>query len=190
MPSQASLLRSVEPLLHALALQDSETVAHCRRVADTARELALLLGRTNREQGVAYLAGLCHDLGKFAVLELIRDTKVWSEDQRLAVQSHSEAGAALLRLVPGLPPEVAQAAAEHHERLDGSGYPSGVRAMPQLSSIVALADILDAIQSRPRFSRGTALAEVDALAQRAQLPLDVCRAGRAYLQGASALGSG
>jgi putative two-component system response regulator len=161
-----------ETVLNAIDAMDAETGAHVRRVA----RYALLLARAARvseaDRRAIERVALFHDIGKVdeAVFDIIRENTSLTPDERQAVATHPDRGAAVLQPLADFYPELAGAVAAHHERWDGTGYPRGLRgsAIPFPARVVALADTFDAITHRRRYiqARGVAAA------------VDVIREGR------------
>jgi HD-GYP domain-containing protein (c-di-GMP phosphodiesterase class II) len=142
---------------------------HIYRVGQLCSELAAAWGCSRETQWLAEIAGRLHDIGKCAV----PDTVLLSAGPlpapiRAIVREHSDYGARLV--ADADEPRLVQAVAavrHHHERFDGSGYPSGLKGeeIPLLARMVALAESFDAmLQSRPyRSSRtvGKSLEEIE-----------------------------
>jgi hypothetical protein len=135
-----------------------------RVVARVVRHDPELRGRTDE----AVLAALVHDAGMAAVpADVLTHSGAPDLEQRRLIEAHCHAGAAMAaRLLPDAP-WLARAAAEHHERLDGSGYPDGLRAhqVGPLSRLLAVCDVYAAAcVTRPhRPARDTRTALTDAL---------------------------
>jgi len=165
--SQTALTQAVvEALAGTVELRDPYTAGHQEHVARIAVAIATELGRDAGEIHTISLAARIHDIGKLAVpVEiLVRPGSLGKEEMAL-VRTHSRAGAAMLGRV-GFPAPVREMVLQHHERLDGSGYPDGLRG-DQISMgarIVAVADVVDAIAShrpyRPALGMDIALQEV------------------------------
>jgi HD-GYP domain-containing protein (c-di-GMP phosphodiesterase class II) len=96
------------------------------------------------------LGALMHDIGKVAIPRdiLLKPGKL-TEEEYLIVKQHSIEGFELLRHVPTIPLLVSHCAYQHHERLDGSGYPRGIKGkeIHDYAQIVAVADVFDAVTS-------------------------------------------
>ncbi|GAW30879.1 HD-GYP domain-containing protein [Carboxydocella sp. JDF658] len=123
------------------------TAAHSRRVANTAFYLGQALGLPAAQCRQLYLAGLLHDLGKLAVPSAILDKPDQLTPQEYSrIIAHAYYTERLLMEIPGLE-ELAFWAAAHHEKLDGSGYPSRLRAdqLPLPARILAVADYYQAL---------------------------------------------
>lgn len=128
------------------------TATHSRGVAIVAQDLARLFNFDVDNRHAMYVAGLLHDIGKLAVpSRLLEKPGKLEEDEFLAVQDHAVVGEYILGGVPGLE-KVCEWGTQHHERLDGSGYPLG-RSADQLSlgsRIMQVADVFTAItEDRP-----------------------------------------
>lgn len=139
-------------LLETLALRDRMTARHVAAVARYARELAREAGCDTAEQDLAHTAGLLHDIGKFALPDHILHAKLLSDDDWAAVRRHPQEGATLVGRLDGYGP-VAEIIRAHHERMDGSGYPSGLigNEIPRLARIIAICEAFDAMTARTTY---------------------------------------
>ena len=93
------------------------------------------------------LAALLHDIGQLRLpLNLIRKVEVFTPQEHKLMQAHCEMGIAILNQFPDFPDESKRMVLEHHERLDGSGYPKGLRGnqISELTQILSIADTYDA----------------------------------------------
>lgn len=116
--------------------------------------LALLFGRHLGLEGDELhdlgFAALLHDVGKMRVpIEVLNKADALSDGEMALMQQHTRHGYDILRNTPGVPPEVAEVAYCHHERVDGSGYPRGLSAarISRHALIVAVVDVYDAVTS-------------------------------------------
>ena len=134
-------------LVKTLDERDSRAARHCAAVAAFSRDLAEQLGMSKREQELAHTAGLLHDIGKFALSDRVmeRGGKLLDSDWR-GIRNHPEIGARLLRDI-GVYGPVADIVRAHHERVDGRGYPRGLRAdeIPPIARVVAVAEVYDTL---------------------------------------------
>lgn len=152
------LANMVGVVTNALALRDEYTAHHQENVADIAVEIGRVLGLSETELMGLRIGGLVHDLGKIAVpSEILNKTGVLHPAEYRLLQTHAERGAALFEhLVTPWP--IVQMVAQHHERLDGSGYPLNLRSeqIIQEARILAVADVFDSMASdRPyRYAPG------------------------------------
>lgn len=125
------------------------TYRHSSRVAEYARKIAMGLGFDVDEQRRIYRAGLLHDIGKLGVSNTILDKngKLTPEEWH-QVQQHPKFTLSILSQVSAFG-DFAWTAALHHEKLDGSGYPWGLKEkqLDQAARILAVADIYDAVTS-------------------------------------------
>lgn len=158
----------VRALLAALARRDGPTAAHCTRVARVAELIAEKRGdlSAGRRRDLR-LACLLHDIGKLWVpLPILRKTGNLTDDEWRHLRAHSVAGSCLARSAVSLPRRVYRIIRQHHERIDGRGYPDGLRGSEILveARIVAVADALDAMLTdrpyRPGLPLPQALAEL------------------------------
>jgi putative nucleotidyltransferase with HDIG domain len=156
----------INTVMQTLSMRDAMTARHSAAVARYARELARLLGLSEREQELIHTAGLFHDIGKFIFPDsiLVADRKL-TEDEWEIVKLHPEQGAKLVRRIEGYGP-VADIVLSHHERMDGTGYPYGLTSehIPLGSRILAAADTYDVMTARDSYrdpvSSEDALAEL------------------------------
>lgn len=155
----ASLARTVE-------FRDAYTAGHQRNVADLAVRMAGIMGLEPERVAGLKLASELHDIGKIAVpvRYLTKPGKLDAHEWAF-MREHPEIGFAIIGQVE-FPWPVARMILEHHERLDGSGYPQGLRGDRILleSRIMAVADVLDAMGShrpyRPALGVEAALGEL------------------------------
>jgi len=123
------------------------TAAHSRRVANTAFYLGQRLGLPAEQCRQLYHAGLLHDLGKLAVpAEILDKPDRLTPQEYSRIMAHAYYTERLLLEIPGLE-ELSFLAAAHHEKLDGSGYPSRLTAeqLPLPARILAVADFYQAL---------------------------------------------
>ena len=156
----------ISTVLQTLSMRDAMTARHSAAVARYSREVARLLGLSEREQDLIHTAGLFHDIGKFIFPDsiLVADRKLTDEEWEI-VKLHPEQGAKLVRRIEGYGP-VADIVLSHHEKVDGTGYPYGLSGehIPLGSRILAAADTYDVMTSRDSYrdpvSSEEALAEL------------------------------
>jgi diguanylate cyclase (GGDEF)-like protein/putative nucleotidyltransferase with HDIG domain len=153
---EANLLAIVDSLSITLEIRDSETSRHSRRVSALSVKLALMLGLGRAEACVVGLGGLLHDLGKVGVCDdiMLKQGQLTAEERSRMAQ-HPLTGAQIIAQVPGLQ-TVAAIVRAHHERLDGSGYPYGLRGqeIPLGARIVSVADAYDALITNRAYRPG------------------------------------
>jgi putative nucleotidyltransferase with HDIG domain len=132
------------------------TYRHSHGVADTAVAMARQMGLPAQDLRALRRAGLLHDLGKLGVSNLILDKPGKLTDEELVqMRRHPFHTAQILERVPCFR-EVADAAAAHHERLDGRGYHRGLSGdqLTRTSRILCVADICDALRSSRPYREG------------------------------------
>lgn len=142
-------------LLRTLSLRDPMTARHSAAVARYARAIASEAGCDARTQELVHAAGLLHDIGKMRFPDAILLAEGGlTDDQFRAIQAHPEAGARIVRRVPGLA-GVADLVVAHHERIDGRGYPARLagEAIPEGARILAVADTYDVLTARDSYRR-------------------------------------
>lgn len=170
--AEARLEKSYEKTVQAVAaaaeMRDPYTAGHQRRVATLAAAIARRMGLSDEEIKGIHLAGLVHDLGKIAVpAEILNRPGTLSAAQFEMIKEHARAGHEILHGVE-MPWPVADMVLQHHERLDGSGYPAGLAdgAILPGARVLAVADVVEAISShrpyRPCLGTEAALAEIEA----------------------------
>lgn len=124
---------------------------HSVRTALLCHFIALRLGLGATQTGSLQLAALCHDLG-----ELHTDPAIFAathritDEERRFVYVHPVTGYLIVKQIDGIGPDVANAVLQHHERLDGSGYPRGLRgaAISPLARMLAVADVAESVLAR------------------------------------------
>jgi putative nucleotidyltransferase with HDIG domain len=131
-----------------LGLKDPYTREHARRVAIYACRLAERIGQNTTEVENIRLGGLLHDIGKIALsAKVLNNThKLLSDNMLAEVRQHPQLGAAILKDFD-LPAQVIDIVRYHHEKMDGSGYPFGLKSfqIPLGAKIIRVADCFDAI---------------------------------------------
>jgi HD-GYP domain-containing protein (c-di-GMP phosphodiesterase class II) len=154
-------------LSKAIEARDPYTRGHSERVTALAEVVADRLGWAEEQRAVLRMGGALHDIGKLAVSEaILRKAGPLTEEELAEVQVHPETGARMIEATEELRPAI-PCVLYHHERWDGSGYPSGRagRLIPVEARILAVADSFDAMTSTRPY-RGAlpleqALAEID-----------------------------
>jgi HD-GYP domain-containing protein (c-di-GMP phosphodiesterase class II) len=129
---------------------DEYTFVHVTNVAILASALGESVGMTGDGLRELTEAALLHDIGKWMLPKrILTKAGQLTDEERLAVQLHPITGAKILSSSPGISNVSIVAAFEHHQRIDGRGYPSTLRGRPPslLSQIVQVADIFDALRS-------------------------------------------
>ena len=153
----------------ALGIKDPYTQGHARRVAIYARRLATRIGLNPAEVENIRLGGLLHDIGKIGLSEqVLNNTRNrLSADMLAEVRQHPQIGVAILKDF-NFPKAVIDFVHFHHEKMDGSGYPHGLRSdqIPLGAKIIRVADCFDAITTdRPYQQRKSWIAAFGILHQ-------------------------
>jgi putative nucleotidyltransferase with HDIG domain len=147
---EAYLGPRVRALMIRLERRDVSTEEHTRRVALLATRVGeeLKLSATARRH--LAVGGLLHDIGKLAVpLEILNKPGKLTDEEFAAIKRHPGDGRKLLEELGGFPEAVIGLVSDHHERLDGNGYPRGLNAdqMNVETRILAVCDVYDALVS-------------------------------------------
>ena len=144
--SHAEEMPDLLPVLSdLLEAKDRQLLNHCSRVSFYATLLANRINLTPAEQKSLALGAFLHDIGKIGPEAYqFADDEITVTGEAVGNRHHPERGAKLV-LPLGLPAEVGQIIAYHHERWDGSGYPFGLQGegIPQLARIVCIAQTFD-----------------------------------------------
>ncbi|MFZ2445300.1 MAG: HD domain-containing phosphohydrolase [Syntrophobacteraceae bacterium] len=163
---RSMLEKTVNALTSALELRDPYTAGHQNRVALLAAAIASEMGMSGPEVSMVRMAGLIHDIGKIYVpSELLSKPTKLKEVEMNLIRHHPVAGRDILKNVD-LPYPIAEVVFQHHERMDGSGYPLGLSGRDILpeSRIMAVADVYEAMIShrpyRPSLGQKCAIEEL------------------------------
>ncbi|MBI1175697.1 MAG: GAF domain-containing protein [Sideroxydans sp.] len=148
-------------------MRDPYTAGHQRRVAALVVAIARELGLPEDEIRGIELASLVHDIGKIQIpAEILSKPSRLNEIEYALIKEHAQAGYEILKGID-FPWPIAQVILQHHERLDGSGYPNGLRGEEILlwARIIAVADTIEAMSShrpyRPGLGVQAALEEIE-----------------------------
>jgi PAS domain S-box-containing protein/putative nucleotidyltransferase with HDIG domain len=165
---QMTLEQTVLALAAAVEMRDPYTAGHQRRVADLASAIAAELGLSEHRSRGVHMAGLIHDVGKIHVPAeiLSKPTRLTDVEWNL-IKTHPRVGYDILKGIQ-FPWPVGRIVLQHHERIDGSGYPEGLPSEDILleARILAVADVVEAMAShrpyRPACALEEALQEIEA----------------------------
>ena len=188
--AEAELLQSITELrstfrqtVHALASmaekRDPYTAGHQQRVAKLACAIGRALSWSEDDLEGLEMSGILHDVGKVYVpAEILAKPARLSHMEMGIMKTHPEVGFEILHEV-NFPWPVARTVLEHHERLDGSGYPGGLRGQDICfeARILAVADVVEAMSSHRPYRAALGM----------RLALDEIRAGRGRLYDAGAV---
>jgi len=151
-----SLEQSIEAIAHTVEARDPYTAGHQRRVAELASAIAREMGLPEDQINGIHLAGMIHDLGKIHIpVEILSKPGKLSELEYTLIKQHPQDGYDILKDV-NFPWPIADIVLQHHERLDGSGYPQGLKGDAILieARIMTVADVVEAMSSHRPYRPG------------------------------------
>lgn len=163
-----ALEQSLTAMAEMIEMRDPYTAGHQRKVAALAEAIAREMGLDESRCRLVRQAGLIHDIGKIAVPTdlLVKPSRLTSIEFEI-VKQHVEFGHRVLSTIDFAEP-IASIVLQHHERLDGSGYPRGITGDDIVleARILSVADVADAMAAhrpyRPALGMDAALAELEA----------------------------
>jgi PAS domain S-box-containing protein/putative nucleotidyltransferase with HDIG domain len=164
---QKAMEGTIQAMVHVVEMRDPYTAGHQKQVSDLASAIAGEMRLpVDMAEGIR-VAGVIHDIGKISVpFEILSKPGELSQKEFELIKEHPQTGYEVLKDVE-FPWPIAQIIRQHHERMDGSGYPQGLKGEDVLpeARIIAVADVIEAIAShRPyRPARGieAALSEIE-----------------------------
>jgi len=162
--------KAMEGIIHAMALtlemRDPYTAGHQQRVANLVTAIAVEMDFSGDRIEGAHMAALIHDIGKISVpAEILNKPGAITETEFDLIKTHAKTGYDILKGIE-FPWPIAQMVVQHHERTDGSGYPSGLSGDEILleARILGVADVVEATAShrpyRPALGIDKALEEI------------------------------
>ncbi|MFH7325886.1 HD domain-containing phosphohydrolase [Desulfurivibrio sp. C05AmB] len=164
---QKSLEQSIQAIASTVEARDYYTAGHQRRVADLAVAIGRELSLPEDKIHGLHLAGVVHDLGKIQIpSEILTKPTRLSDIEFMLVNTHPQVGYAILKDIE-FPWPIAEIVFQHHEKMDGSGYPRGLKGGEILleARIMTVADVVEAMAShrpyRPTLGTEQALAEIE-----------------------------
>ncbi len=146
---------SIRMLANAIDEKDPYTRGHSERVAYYSACLAKHLGMSPEEVERVHLSGIIHDVGKIGIEDkILRKASALTDEEYEIMKQHPSKGEHILEAVPMLK-EMAGDGLMHHENMDGSGYPRGLKGheIPLLGRIVSVADAFDAMTTDRPYSK-------------------------------------
>jgi len=154
-----ALSAMVAPIVLAMEMRDPYTAGHQSRVAEIAIAIGKDMGWTGERLQALRMAAMVHDIGKISIpAELLTKPGNLNAAERAMINQHPETGYAILKDIPFMWP-VAEMVHQHHEKLDGSGYPRGLKAdeiLPE-AKVLAVADIVEAMAAYRPYRPGIEL---------------------------------
>ncbi len=162
---EENLLGTILAMVNALEASDVYTRGHSERVTAISMMMGEEMGLDGDRMKTLRLGAVLHDVGKIGITHrILHKPEALTDDEYDVMKEHPAIGLRIIQPID-LDPEVFNIVAQHHERVDGGGYPHGLRgeAISPLSRIVAVADSFDAMTSDRPYRRG--LLPHDALAE-------------------------
>jgi len=165
------LRKAMKGIIEAMGLlletRDAYTAGHQRRVSEIAHVIAAEMGLSKHKIEGVRTAGVIHDIGKICVpTQILSKPGKITEHEFGIIKTHPEVGYNILKKID-FPWPIAQIVYQHHERMDGSGYPQGLSGKDILleARIMAVADVVEAMAShrpyRPALGIDIALEEIE-----------------------------
>jgi putative nucleotidyltransferase with HDIG domain len=158
---------TIQTMVSAIEVRDPYTAGHQLRSADLAGAIATEMGLPQEKVDGIRMAGSIHDIGKLSIpVEILSKPTKLSEIEFSLIKEHARSGYEILKDVES-PWPLAQIVYQHHERMDGSGYPRNLKGGEILmeSRIMAVADVVEAMAShrpyRPALGIDAALEEIE-----------------------------
>jgi putative nucleotidyltransferase with HDIG domain len=157
---------TVRAIATLVEIRDPYTAGHQVRVAELAVAIAKQMGLPDEQVHAIHIAGVLHDLGKIQIpAEILSKPGKIADIEYSLIKIHSQAGYDILKGID-FPWPIAQMVLQHHERLDGSGYPQGLKGDQIIlgARILSVADVVEAMSSHRPYRAGlgveVALAEI------------------------------
>ncbi len=153
---------TIKAFATAIDAKDEYTRGHSARVSQYAVAIGEELGLSGEELEALRLSGLLHDIGKIAVDNaIIRKTSGLTEEERMEMHRHPAVGSEILSKIRFPWGDLSTLARHHHEKVDGNGYPDGLRGaeLPPGVRIITLADAFDAMTTDRPYRKKISLAE-------------------------------
>ena len=140
-------------MISVIDAKDPVTAGHSQRVAELSRDLGTWLGLDKRQMFDLEFASLMHDIGKIGVSDyVLNKPSVFTRSDFEQMKNHTVRGAEMLQEV-GMSDNIVAGVRHHHERIDGYGYPDGVKGdeINLLAKIIKIADVYDALTSKRQY---------------------------------------
>lgn len=156
--------QSLLAITHAVEAKDLYTKGHSERVAKYSEMIARKMGYSDDDAKTLYIMALMHDVGKIGIPDaIINKPGALTDEEFKIVKSHPVIGADILKEVDAFE-KISEIALNHHERVDGKGYPNGLTGneISDEVAIVSVADAYDAMTSRRSYRDIMGQAEVRA----------------------------
>jgi PAS domain S-box-containing protein len=153
---QDNLEGTVKAITKMVEMRDPYTAGHEVRVAELATAIAKEMGLTDEQVHGIHLGGMVHDLGKIQIpAEILSMPRRLTEIEYGLIKIHPQAGYNILKDID-FPWPIAQMVLQHHERIDGSGYPQGLKGESILieARILCVADVVEAMSAHRPYRPG------------------------------------
>ena len=153
---QSLMIASITSLVSALEARDSYTRGHSESVATIVSGMATLMGANHEEVDRLTIGGKLHDIGKIGVRDsVLLKPGALTDEEFSQIKVHPVVGAKILESIPSLT-DIVSIVLCHHERLDGKGYPNGLKSkdIPQPARMTAVADTYNALTSDRPYRKG------------------------------------
>lgn len=150
---QNMLVATIQAISGAIDAKDPVTAGHSQRVAELSRDLATWLEWSKDAADAIFFSGILHDVGKIGVPDsVLNKAGKLSDEEFASMKSHPAKGHAIM-LPIGTTTHIMRGILEHHERLDGKGYPNGLVAdeISDFAKILKIADVYDALVSKRQY---------------------------------------
>ncbi len=150
------MIASIGSLVSALEARDPYTRGHSEGVSTIVSGMARLIGANREEIDRITIGGKLHDIGKIGVRDsVLLKPESLTEEEFSEIQQHPLIGATILESIPSLS-DIVSIVLSHHERIDGKGYPHGLKgdSIPQPARMTAVADTYNALTSDRPYRMG------------------------------------
>ena len=152
---------TIQAMSLTIETRDPYTAGHQKRVSDLARAIATEMKLSSEEIDAIRMAASIHDLGKISIpAEILSKPGKINEFEFRLIQNHPQIGYEILRTIE-FPWPIAEIVLQHHERINGSGYPNGLRGeeIHIIARILAVADVVEAMVSHRPYRSALTLGE-------------------------------
>lgn len=161
-----NIFQTVTTIAHSLGARDPYTEGHANRVSEYAQRIARRLSLPAEEVEHVRIGGLLHDIGKIGFSDTVFHNTAGQPSPEILTQikTHPEIGMTILKDID-FPKPILDYVLHHHERVDGNGYPAGLKAdeIPLGAKIVAIADTFDALTTDRPYQKGKTPVEAFAI---------------------------
>ena len=143
-------LESIEAIARTIDVKDAYTNGHSRRVGYYSREIAKAMGLGEKEVENIFYTALLHDIGKIGIPIKIINKPARLDDEEFGImKTHTTKGGKILKDISTIP-NIVEGAMYHHEKYNGTGYPSGLKGeeIPLIARIICCADCFDAMATK------------------------------------------